>query len=607
MELGPLEVRRVGVSLPNLKFPVDLSGGVRLFRHRRGQLEHLSLSVRTDVLGRWLDRRLRDVLGGLTRPVSVWRVPDGLGIGLSGARGTLAFDVLWTPDLGDARLVIARARGVDVDGPALAPALHAVDTVIGRTMERRGRIVRLSDAGAAIARAVMPAVGARAPRANDVRCSNLQAEGDEVSIVMDASIPPAASSREVVRALELAELTKDADDALARGDLESARASYVAALEQAPRHPEICRAVAELDLCSGGRAEGALSFLTEALPATETGVVGAALLARVGDLDAARLALASETRREEFAPLGALLWKRQAEYEDSGPARVAALDEAVARCPSLAPVRWARFAARLERGDVAGAIADAEHLEAAEKGNRARHAACREAADRMLAAGYVRDAGRLYERALRYVPDDAAATAGLGRALVETGRTARALALLTRAAALGEAAGAPQWDAIVDLAKLLAKMGDLPQAIARARQVAAPSPRLAEARALEATWREALGDYAGATLAYARLRESLELASVADARTAAEWLRTAARFERDVQKDVVAAERHLAVALKLAPRDRAVAEAYREVAALVAARAKDLREAGADVTGRDPRTVSGGSVELPPSGAARKA
>src|SRR5215510_13029974 len=97
----------------------------------------------------------------------------------------------------------------------------------------------------------------------------------------------------------------------------------------------------------------------------------------------------------------------------------------------------------------------------------------RACAERLLAHCFQRDAGRLFERALRYVPDDPVATAGLGRSLVEVGRTERAAALLERAIKSGEARGQPQPDALLDLAKILAKAGDLPQAIARARQVEA--------------------------------------------------------------------------------------------------------------------------------------
>ncbi|HVY46506.1 MAG TPA: hypothetical protein VHB21_11535, partial [Minicystis sp.] len=36
--LGPIEVTELAVSLPDVRFPVDLSGGVAKFRHRRGVL-----------------------------------------------------------------------------------------------------------------------------------------------------------------------------------------------------------------------------------------------------------------------------------------------------------------------------------------------------------------------------------------------------------------------------------------------------------------------------------------------------------------------------------------------------------------------------------------
>ena len=575
LAVGPLDVWRLEVSLTNLKFPVDLSGGVRLFRHRRGKLEHLGLGLGLDALARWLSPRLKDALGGLVRPVSVWRVPGGIGVGMVGARGALAFDALWAP-LGDsARFVITRARGADLAAPALAVTLQTVDTALGRSMERQGRIVSLPRAALVVTREVMPAVGARAPSAEDMQCGVLEGEGDAVLVDLDTTLPPPALGDGVVRALELAELTVRADDDLARGAMESARDGYVAALERAPRHPEISRLIAELDVHAGDRAEAALSMLLETShDVAEYGEASAILLSRVGDPDGACDALRAATRGEEYAPLSALLFAEMARHEKEAPARLRALDDAVARCPGLARIRWERFEARLERGDVRGALADAEHLEASVSGSRARHEICRTAAQRLLDLGYQRDAGRLFERALRYLPDDEAATAGLGRALLEAGKTNRAVALLERAIALGESRGNPQFDAMVDLGKILAKMNDLPQAIARVREVAAPSERLALARALEAGWREQLGDVAGASLSYARMREALELGATAPVADAIDWLKSGARFEWEVRKDAVSSERHLAVALRLAPHDRGVGDAYRTIAALVAASTK---------------------------------
>ena len=176
----------------------------------------------------------------------------------------------------------------------------------------------------------------------------------------------------------------------------------------------------------------------------------------------------------------------------------------------------------------------------------------------------------MFERALRYLPDDASATIGLARAFIEAGRRERAVALLERAIQLGERRGKPDPDALIDLARLLAdEIRDLPQAIARVREVSAASERLVEARRLEALWRSRLGDVAGASLAYGRMREAVELGARTDAKTV-EWLVEAALFEREARLEPASAERHLGVALRLAPHDPMVAARYREVSAELA-------------------------------------
>ena len=73
------------------------------------------------------------------------------------------------------------------------------------------------------------------------------------------------------------------------------------------------------------------------------------------------------------------------------------------------------------------------------------------------------------------------------------------------------------------------------------------------------------------------LRDRIQLAEEPP-EGAVEWLVQAARFERDVQGDVLAAERHLAVAIRISPRDKQLASRYREVAAVVAARARRDRD-----------------------------
>jgi tetratricopeptide (TPR) repeat protein len=245
------------------------------------------------------------------------------------------------------------------------------------------------------------------------------------------------------------------------------------------------------------------------------------------------------------------------------------LDRAVATAPTLAHAHQARLAARLERGDVNGALSDAEHLEAMASGAPARHAACINAARSLLATGYVKEAGRAFERALRYMPDDAHATAGLGRALLAAGLTSRAIALFERSIALSEKRGKPDGEALLELARLLAEqLRDLPQAIARTRQVPPEAAQAEQARHLEALYRSRIGDRIGASLAYGRMRETIELSGASSAVTVSR-LRDAARFEIAERDDATLAERHLALALRLAPQDEELAGEYRHAASLL--------------------------------------
>ncbi|HEX6275565.1 MAG TPA: hypothetical protein VFZ53_21135, partial [Polyangiaceae bacterium] len=177
LELGPFTVETLSLLLPNLKFPVDLSGGVARFRHRRGDLEHLGLSLAFDRLAKLVLPRLKDVVPDVRRVV-VWGRSSGLGIGVAGTSAALAFDLLWAPSAGDARLVVSRARGVGLGAPALGHALRALDATLDGVAERRGRLVVFADAGSELGKAILPAVGARAPTARRVRWADITVQSD---------------------------------------------------------------------------------------------------------------------------------------------------------------------------------------------------------------------------------------------------------------------------------------------------------------------------------------------------------------------------------------------------------------------------------------------
>jgi tetratricopeptide (TPR) repeat protein len=568
IEIGPLVVERLSLTFAGLRFPVDLSGGVPRFRSRRGELQELLLRVRLSDLSRFAHKRMGEPFGPLVKPPAIWSIAGGIGVGLVGERSALAFDLLWAADDGSAQLVVSRARGVGLAAPALGLALRACDAVISGLGRRTGRVVRIDDVGARIGRALLPAVGARAPATVSVRFGELFQELDELLLALDATFAPPALSNEAARALSLARLTREADDALTESRLDEAREKLLDALERAPRHPEIVRTLCELDAAVPGRSEAALGMLVETLPAVAAGAVGAELLAQSGDVPGALAALERGASDESFAPLAALLLTRAAEL-GAGSQLLYYLDRAVATAPTLAMPHQARLEARLARGDVNGALSDAEHLEAMASGAAARHAVCSRAAKGLLGAGYVKEAGRAFERALRYMPDDARATAGLGRALLAAGLQARAIAMFERALVLSERRGEPDGQALLELSRLFGeKLGDLPQAIARARHVPAAAPEAEAARHLEGLYRGRIGDRVGASLAFGKLRETIELSGAKGADTV-QRLRDAARFELSERDDVMLAERHLALALRLAPSDPEVAADYRKAAQLL--------------------------------------
>lgn len=572
LELASFEVPGLAFTLPGLRFPVDLSGGVAHFRHRRGVLQQLRFRASPPAIAEQFQKHAAAVLGTLARPTSAWLRPSGFSLGAVGEAGALAFDLLWAPDGEGLRLAVANARGSGLRAPAVAFAVRLVDLTLAGLGARRGRVFTIDRAAARVLTALLPPLGVRVPSTTGVVDFEVRSEEGDVVVDLGGAAQPVALAFETVRALEIASLAEAADELVLAGDLDGARNAYLDALERAPRHPDLALAVAEIDVCVGGRTEAALGLLVDSMAATQAGLIGAELLARVGDLVGAREAVQAHAVNEAYAPVAALAWAALARHEPSPQGKLAALDRACARAPTLTDIRWLRLAARLERRDSEGALGDAQQLEATAQGSEQRHEVCSRAARMFLDAGQKAGAGKLFERALRYLPDDPVATAGLARAFMEANKPERAAALLERAVQLGERKGLVDAAALIDLAKVLARqLKDLPAAVARLCQVPAASPRIVEARALEGRFRASLGDLNGATLAYARLRECIELEAHDEPR-AKRWLVEAASFEEDYQRDVFAAERHLAVALRLAPHDDALLGRYRRVAALVAKR-----------------------------------
>jgi tetratricopeptide (TPR) repeat protein len=582
LTIASLQVKSLCVALPNLRFPLDLSGGVHVFRHRRGQLQQMQVHVAYRELLSRVQQAWGQVVTESEEQPRIWLGKDGLHVGLLSDSGALAFELLWAPDEDAVRVIVDNARGAGDVGVPLARALQLVQTLLGPVAVRAGRVFTIERFGAHLARLVFPLLGVRAPEVRQGRVSLLRGDAEGIAWTVDPTLTAPALSEHVLRKIEQAQLTQLGDDALLAGDLDLARERYLFALEQAPRHPHVAQLIAEIDLAVGGRTEAALSLLKENVPLRLAGNVAAELLAP-HDLLSAREVFEEAVRNEPYAALAACWIARLAQLEPEPRARLAALDRAVALAPSLGRVRWARIAARVELGDVTAIVVDAQHLEAAARGTQQRHQVLCQVARTLLRHGWVRDAGRLFERALRYLPDDPDATAGLARSFMVVGQPRRAVALLERSVALDRKLGKLSPDAVLDLAQVLAgELSDLPQAIARVRQVPFDSSRVQEARALEAQWLAELGDISGASLAYGRLRQALELREGelrgGELQQAVQWLMRAAQFARG-QRELAAVERHLAVALRLAPHDARVQVEYRQAAADLASALRVERDA----------------------------
>lgn len=608
--VGPLRIEELTWSLPGVTFPLELGGGVRSFRHRRGLLQRLVVSIGLSELEQWLTKRLdqQAEFGALLRPVAVWPLPEGLGLGVFGERGVIAADLLWLPQDGDGGFVVSHPRGVlDTPQPPLTSALMLVSRALGELQTHTGRVVRLTDFARNLVRAVLPGLGFRLPAVGGVRCGGFEFRSDRIVIAVDRGFPVWAMPAPVTRAREFAAVALGGDTALLAGDWSSARRAYVAALEQAPRHPELSQTIAAIDAHFEERAEAALGMLVESLPAVEFGLVGAQLLAKTGDTEGARLAVSKLAGHERFPPLCAAYWVKLSEWLPSSIEKAEVIELALACSAASVVARWARFRSRVEVGDVNGAVADAEHLEASARGADAKHTALLQAAQELSNVGFVDAAAKLYERALRYSPSDPRSSLGVALGLIEAGKYERATVVLQRTLDLATTDEGVASETNLALGRLLAEhAGDLPAAIARVRRVTGLGRASVEARGFEAQWRGQIGDVAGATLAFARLGETIAASPEVTAHRAGHWLLQAGKYSLEQLGDPAAAERFLATALRRMPKDPTIADTYRLAASRVAqprltgtrGTAEPSRAINEDVVSRDQDELASDAVAV---------
>lgn len=564
-----LDVVELVIRLPNVRFPFDVSGGVARFRHKRGELERLAVELDARRVGRWMSPRLAGLLGTGAPHVLVEPRRFGATITVHPARApadalmhtrvpALAFDLALLASGEDLVIVVHDARGAHLTEPPTTLAIRAIAAVLGAGAHREGARFVLARCAAHLSRALLPESGVRVPSADGVE---LSACGESDGVLFLAFTRDGATldaPREATLASELALLAKAGDDARIAGNLDDARARDLSALERAPRHPELLRRIAEVDAVVGGRAEAAVATLGESATRGNHGLLLGTLLVEIGDTASAIAALLRQGEREPSDTLGALAFARAAELTSNADDALRWLDSAVGRAPRLAELRWERARRRMNAGRFADARADFQELEAFARGARERHEVFRRAAETYRSLGLGQEAAKLYERALLYKPEDPSSLAGLGAALASCDRAARGAAVLAHAIELAAKRRTPTSWMELELGRILGEhLGDRPAAIARLRSIDDEAPEAIEARGLEGRFRRDIGDVAGASLAFARLRERAGRESSGVA-----WLLEAATFEAE-RGAVEAAQRHAGAALAIAPDNVEVASFYR--------------------------------------------
>ncbi len=249
--------------------------------------------------------------------------------------------------------------------------------------------------------------------------------------------------------------TERADDLLAQSDTPAARAAFLESLDLAVGEPQILQELAEIDLCDGGRAESALSFLQECVPgaalsertSTEDSaidarfelLVGRALLG-TGRKDIAKEALTRALSLEPNGVFAAFCACQLLALEPDVEERGRLLDHAVSRAPFLEPARWLRFQHVLKRKQWRIALSDAEQIEAAQSTTSERCATCLRLGAAFLEHEQIDSAGQWLKRALRLCPDQPEVQAELARYFVKMGEPLRAAELMQSALRLWDVA-----------------------------------------------------------------------------------------------------------------------------------------------------------------------
>ncbi len=532
--LGGFVVEELEIDLPGVSFPVDLSRGVKQFRHHRGTLSRLSVRLDLEELSRHWEQSLQPSWGEQLHGVRVKAAPlEGpsqsslglLSVTFVGMTGALVFDLVLAPG-NVPRFIVDSARGLGLDQPPLPLALRMLENALPDTLgavSRRGRAIEIGGMARFLCLTLLPSLGFRVPVIPRHVVHRATHERGQFLLSLSAEGEPCGSSARAVRLSGLSDLCRRADDLLASGQSDEARERFLQLLEQAPGHAELLTTVAEIDAYSEGRSESALSLLEERRSGAPVETEFQAAWLR---LQALQRTLRTELWREaahvalELEPdsaLRSLLYCELSQSEPDQRASVEALDAAIASFPSHPRPRWMRLEKSLALGDLATAKLDAQQLDAMSSDLRVRAQTASRLGDLFLSSGSISHALIWLKRALRESPDDTAIKLRLGQAYEQIGRNLDAAEFYQAALNPRRADVEPPLDAELEKARLslgrivAEDVKDESLAIAYLKEIGSRSVHALAARTLEAELARRLGDSAARRSALLRLLESIEL------------------------------------------------------------------------------------------------
>jgi predicted Zn-dependent protease len=433
LDAGTGRAVALDLGLGHVRFPVDVTGGATVFRHRRTRVRSATFHVDVADL-----RRAADARGiGLT----VGDASDGIAIGLRDDFGVLGLDVVPLVDGRDLCFFVRSHRAVN-DGPA-NPFRRIVEatSALGLAFDGGTGVFRLERPARTLLAQALVTRGFRLPDDRGVDLVAPRRENGTFAIEL-GNVDAAAAER-TLAAAEEARVAAPVLRCLADDDVEGAADEALRLVrrleERRAVEPWLIARALTLALTVDAERPGVEEEVLRGIRERDDALAAATavrLCLRVDDREGAAEAVKKMIRLEPISELAAEgLTFVSSELSKTDPkAALLLVSRAAARRPSDP-----RLA--LERVELARRSGDLEEIERAAKkalgaplSSRDRARVASAAAQALERLDHRGDAERLYREALFASPDDPSALEGLAGLFAARGDRAAAVLRLDRAA-----------------------------------------------------------------------------------------------------------------------------------------------------------------------------